>query len=231
MARTRRLIAVLSLLALLAIFIGVSGFELSIPRPGGGPAAPALPGVRASAATLMLRVGNGAPQGSDFAALAVEPSGNLVVSDRARKTILRFDPAGHLLTEWGPRLGQISLSEPAGVAARNDEIYVVDRGVPRLFRLDTAGRVMGAFSLESLNPYGLNGVAVDAAGQIYVADTGRNRILVFAPNGALVKQFGRGGADLGAFTQPMAVAFLSDGSFAVADWENSRAVAALRRQL
>jgi DNA-binding beta-propeller fold protein YncE len=81
---------------------------------------------------------------------------------------------------------------------------------------------LGAFSLEQYGPYGLNGVAVDPAGQIYVADTGRNRILVFASSGALVKQLGRSGADLGAFTQPMAVAFLSDGSFAVADWENSR---------
>ena len=32
--------------------------------------------------------------------------------------------------------------------------------------------------------YGLNGVAVDAGGNVYVADTGRNRILVFSPTGS-----------------------------------------------
>ena len=57
---------------------------------------------------------------------------------------------------------------------------------------------------------------------MYAADTGRNRILVFGPNGALLRQIGRTGTDLGGFTQPMMLAFAPDGSFFVADWENSR---------
>jgi len=224
MARTRRLIGLLSLLALVAIAVGVSGFELPIPRPGGSAASarPALPGVRAGASTLLLRVGAGAPPGSDLAFLAVEPSGNLVVSDRGRKKVLRFDPTGHLLSEWGPRLGDQTLDEPAGVAIQGDAIFVLDRGMQRLFRLDTSGRVQAAFSLQSYGPYGLNGLALDPYGLLYAADTGRNRILVFTPDGALIKQFGRGGSGLGDFTQPMAVAFSPDGTFTVADWENSR---------
>jgi len=127
-----------------------------------------------------------------------------------------------MLAEWGPRLGEASLAEPAGVAAQGDAVYVLDRGTPRLFRLDATGRQQSAFSLEPLGTYGLNGLAVDSAGNLYAADTGRNRILVFAPTGALLRQIGRGGSALGSFTQPMGLAFLPDGGFIVADWENSR---------
>src|SRR5262249_40146957 len=99
---------------------------------------------------------------------------------------------------------------------------VVDRGTPRVFRLDGSGRVLNAFSLEAQGVYGLNGLAIDSSDNLYVADTGRNRILVLAPTGAVGKQFGKGGSGLGDFTQPMMLAFLPDGSSVVADWENSR---------
>jgi DNA-binding beta-propeller fold protein YncE len=228
-ARTRRLIGLLCLLALVAIVVDVSGFEIRLPRPGGGassasaPSGPtSLPGVRAAASTVLLRVGSGAPPGGDLAFLAAEPNGNLLVSDRARKSILRFDPSGHLLSEWGPRLGDTELSEPAGVAVQGGAYYVIDRGLPRVFRLDDSGRVLNTFSLEAQGVYGLNGLAIDSSDNLYVSDTGRNRILVLAPTGGVVKQFGRGGSGLGEFTQPMMLAFLPDGSSVVADWENSR---------
>ena len=212
------------MLALVAIVVDVSGFEIRLPRPGGAPAASTtgLPGVRAATSTLLLRVGSGAPAGGDLAFLATEPNGNLVVSDRARKSVLRFDPAGHLLSEWGPRVGDATLSEPAGVAVQGGAYYVVDRGLPRVFRLDGGGRVLDMFSLESQGVYGLNGLAIDSSDNLYIADTGRNRILVLAPTGAVIKQFGSSGQELGQFTQPMMLSFLPDGSSVVADWENSR---------
>jgi sugar lactone lactonase YvrE len=209
--------------ALVAIFVGVTGLELPLPRSGAssserGP----LPGVGAVAASAPVRVGAGAPPDGELAFLAVEPSGNLVVSDAKRHTVMRFDPSGRLLTEWGPRLGDMTLAEPAGVAVQGDNFYVIDRGTPRIFRLDAAGHVQAVLSLESLGTYGLNGLAVDLGGNLYAADTGRNRILVLSPTGQLIRQVGHGGTDLGGLTQPWMLAFASDGSFFVADWENSR---------
>ena len=111
--------------------------------------------------------------------MAVEPGGNLVVSDSKRHTVMRFDPTGHLLSEWGPRLGDTQLGEPAGVAVQGDNFYVLDRGTPRIFRLDASGRLLADRSTSSRSaPYGLNGLAVDPGGNMYAADTGRNRILV-----------------------------------------------------
>lgn len=223
MTRTRRLIGLLTLLALVAIVVSITGFELPLPRFGGGSSdRAALPGVRAVAASTLLRVGSGAPPGGELAFMAVDSSGNLIVSDSKRHTVMRFDPTGHLLTEWGPSFGATQLGEPAGVAVSGSNYYVVDRGALRIFRLDASGQVQAALNLDTLGTYGLNGMAVDANGNLYVADTGRNRVLVFSPTGQLVKQVGHGGNDLGGFTQPMMMAFAPDGSFFVADWENNR---------
>jgi hypothetical protein len=216
-------VSLLTLVAVLAIGVGVSGADLSLPKFGGaGSDSPPLAGVRDLAATLLIRVGSGAPAGGELVSLAIERSGNLVVSDARRASVLRFDVSGHLLSEWGPRLGDTTLAEPAGVAVQGDTVYVLDRGMPRIFRLDPAGRVQSVVSLASLATYGLNGLAVDATGNMYAADTGRNRILVLAPNGALLRMFGRTGTDLGGFTQPMMLAFGPDGGMCVADWENAR---------
>jgi sugar lactone lactonase YvrE len=223
-ARTRRLIGLLSLLALVAIGVGIFGFELPSGRSAGSSSTDRpLAGVRMVGSTVLVRVGSGAPAGGDLAFLAIEPTGNFIVSDRARHSVLRFDASGHLLGEWGPRLSaDLTLAEPAGVAVLGDTFYVLDRGTPRLIRLDATGRVRVTLSLESFGTYGLNGLSVDPAGNMWAADTGRNRILVVAPTGSLVRQIGRGGSGLGEFTQPMALAFLPDGGFVVADWENSR---------
>ena len=216
MARTRQLVGLLTLLALIGIVLGIMGVQ--VPLPGASSDQPALPGVKGRAATTLLR----APQGGELAFLTVEPTGNLFVSDAKRNSVLRYNPAGQRLSEWGPQLGSTQLGEPAGVAVAGDSYYVVDRGMQRIFRLDSTGQVQAVFSLQPLGPYGLNGLAVDAAGNIYAADTGRNRILMFSPSGQYLKQIGHGGSDLGGFTQPMMLAFAPDGGLLVTDWENGR---------
>lgn len=221
--RRRYLLGLLTLAALVAIVVGVTGVEFPVPHFGAthNNEQP-LPGVRAIASSTILSVGSTAPPGGELAFLAVEPSGNLIVSDARRRSVMRFDPSGHLLSEWGPDLGSAQLEVPAGVAVQGHDYYVIDRGTPRIFRLDGSGRVQATVSLDQFSPYGLNGLTIDRAGSLYVADTGRNRILVLSQSGALLKTIGRPGADLGALTQPMMAAFAADGTLFVADWENSR---------
>ena len=214
----RRVVGLITLFTLIVIGFAVSGVELPIPRAGGGSQAPLYAGVRSVASTTLLH----APTGGELAFMAVEPSGNLVVSDAGRASILRFDPAGQLLSEWGPPLAGAQLNEPAGVAVFGGSYFVLDRGTPRIFKLDVTGQPQAVLDLQPLSPYGLNGLAVDQAGNLYAADTGRNRILVFSPTGELLKQVGRAGNDLGGFTQPMMLAFAPDSAFFVADWENGR---------
>src|SRR5207248_3154053 len=97
-ARGRRLVGPLIVLLLVAISAGVTGLELPVPRLGASSNSEraVLPGVRAVSASTLLRVGSGAPPGGELAFFAVEPGGNLVVSDAKRRTVMRFDPSGHL---------------------------------------------------------------------------------------------------------------------------------------
>jgi sugar lactone lactonase YvrE len=205
----------------------VSGFEPRFQTPT---AEVAVPGVAVDSAEPLVRFGAQAPSGGELAYLTVESSGNLLATDRNRRSVARFDSSGHLLTEWGPAFGDTLADEPAGIAATSDSIFFLDRGTPRLFHIDAAGQLVGAYSLASLGTYGLNGLAMDARGLLYAADTGRNRILVLDQTGHLVRQVGRAGSDVGAFTQPFNVAFGPDATLFVADWENAR-IAALDAEL
>ena len=68
----------------------------------------------------------------------------------------------------------------------------------------------------------LDGVAVDQAGNVYVADGGNNRIQKFTADGAFLTQWGTAGAGAGQFNGPQDVAVGPDGSVYVADTANNR---------
>jgi DNA-binding beta-propeller fold protein YncE len=215
--------ALVVLILLAAMFF--TAVDIPVPKialPWGGPQEPPVPGVRARSTSVIVRTGATAPDGQ-LSFMTILPNGQLAVTDQQRHTILRLGPDGTLLGEWGPRLANgVDLGEPAGIAFTNDTYWVVDRDPPRLIRLDANGRYQGALDLQQFSPYGLNGIAIGPQGNIYVADTGRNRLLAFSPEGVALTPIGSSGTDLGQFTQPMQVAFGPDGSMFVADWENAR---------
>jgi hypothetical protein len=67
-----------------------------------------------------------------------------------------------------------------------------------------------------------SGVAVDSAGEFYVADTGNQRIQKFDSNGAFLLKWGTGGSGNGQFSTPWDVAVDSAGNVYVADTSNHR---------
>ncbi|HEV8611473.1 MAG TPA: flippase activity-associated protein Agl23 [Thermoanaerobaculia bacterium] len=66
------------------------------------------------------------------------------------------------------------------------------------------------------------GLAADARGNLYVADTKNNRIQAFDSNGRFVRSFGSAGSADGQLKEPGGVAVDSDGSLLVADTWNHR---------
>ena len=62
-----------------------------------------------------------------------------------------------------------------------------------------------------------SGVAVDGAGNLYVADSGNHRIQKLSPTGEPLAQWGTEGSAAGQFFQPGGVAVDSDGNIYVAD--------------
>lgn len=67
-----------------------------------------------------------------------------------------------------------------------------------------------------------SGVAVDAGGNLYVADSGNNRIQKFAPDGRFLKAVGSGGSGEGEFNQPADLAVDAKGNVYVVDTWNHR---------
>lgn len=60
-------------------------------------------------------------------------------------------------------------------------------------------------------------VAFDSDGNIYIADTGHARILVFRPSGQYLREIGRNGADVGELTEPVGITVSKNGRVYVAD--------------
>ena len=66
------------------------------------------------------------------------------------------------------------------------------------------------------------GLAVDAQGNLYVADSQNNRIQVLSPSGVLLRQWGSEGSGPGQFLEPWGLAVDADGYVYVADTWNHR---------
>jgi tripartite motif-containing protein 71 len=66
------------------------------------------------------------------------------------------------------------------------------------------------------------GVATDAAGNVYVADAGNNRIQKFSSTGAYLTQWGSEGSGNGQFNGPIGMATDAAGNVYVADAANNR---------
>jgi sugar lactone lactonase YvrE len=129
--------------------------------------------------------------------VAVDSAGNLYLADFNR--ILKMTPAGIISTVAGKETQGFSgdngraiaaqLSYPVGVAVDSaDNLFIADAGNNRIRKVTPAGIIStvagnwssgysgdgGTATRAELN--GLYGVAVDSAGNLYIADTGNRRI-------------------------------------------------------
>jgi DNA-binding beta-propeller fold protein YncE len=161
-------------------------------------------------------------------------SGACLVSDGyGNARVHRLSPAGLVLDSWGePGSGPREFRLPHSVAASPDEqqVYVADRENHRVQVLDASGRFLAVWTDVS-RP---NGLYVDSAGLVYVAELGTNtgrlvdledrlgggwsRCSVFDPSGKLVGRWGtaEAGKD-GSFYAAHGICTDSAGSVYVAE--------------
>ncbi|MGE0482463.1 MAG: NHL repeat-containing protein, partial [Phycisphaerae bacterium] len=81
---------------------------------------------------------------------------------------------------------------------------------------------LGAFLFEITGLADPRGAAYDAAGRLFVADSGHDRVAVFDANGKLERAIGRRGSGRGDLLRPQGVALADDGTVFVADTGNDR---------
>jgi serine/threonine-protein kinase len=196
----------------------------------------------------------GSANGTDTAAsfflpsgLAVDGAGNVYVADWGDQLIRKISPSGVVTTlagngNRGSANGTdtvASFYEPAGVAVDEaGNVYVADQHNDLIRMISPLGVVStlagsgahgsdnGESTAASFNIP--NGVAVDSAGNVYVADEGNNLIRKISPSGGVTWLAGTGqtgsanGAGYAAsFKNPSGVAVDGAGNVYVADKGNN----------
>ena len=185
------------------------------------------------------------------AGVAVDGAGNLYIADWENDRIRKVDAAGTISTVVGGGDGGWRLGSPTGVAVDGaGNLYIADLYNDRILKVDAAGTITrvagtgtfgfsgdgGAATAARLNRP--TGVAVDGAGNLYIADFWNHRIRKVDAAGVIttvagtgrIGEFGGGfGGDGGPATattarlsRPFGVALDGVGNLYIADWGNHR---------
>lgn len=180
---------------------------------------------------------NGAGEVAQFyypMGVAVDSAGNVLVADFGGHRIRKVTPAGEVSTLAGSgargaangEASSASFSEPHGIAVdADDNVYVAEWGSHRIRKITPEGQVStlaGSGSAGAANGTGVDasfdrplGVAVDRAGNVYVADGQNSLIRKITPDGVTTTLAGA------VFYEPRGVAVDVDGYVYVADTENN----------
>lgn len=184
--------------------------------------------------------------------IVVDAAGNVYVVDSGNHRIQKFDATGKFLGKWGTRgSGDGQFETPIGIALDSSGkiAYVADKGNHRIQRFDISGPTVRFLSkwgsecnLTVTPPTGRcvdpdgggplqtgdgqffepQAIAIDSAGNVYVADTGNHRIQKFDANGRFLLKWGRNGFAPGQFDVPRGLAFTKQGVLLIIDQNNNR---------
>jgi DNA-binding beta-propeller fold protein YncE/class 3 adenylate cyclase len=160
-------------------------------------------------------------------------SGDLYVADTGDQRIRQLTPDGTVVSSWGsggPAHGQFQ--GPYGVAAdSHGNIYVADQNNNRIQVFSSGGRFLFALGssgtgIGGTRPGQFSGpyaVGVDSRGDIYVADTGNNRVQELTKKGSVLAVVGGIGRK-DRFKNPEGIAVDAGGNVYVSDNGNNRIV-------
>lgn len=144
--------------------------------------------------------GGGDRQFNTLSGVAVDALGNVYVADIGNDRIQKLDSSGVLISMWG-----------WGVKDGTSTAQICTGGCQQ----GIAGSGAGQFQLPS-------GVAIDAAGDIFIADKDNHRVQKFAANGTYLNEWGSEGTSDGLFSYPNGVAVDAVGNVYVVDTNNHR---------
>jgi DNA-binding beta-propeller fold protein YncE len=101
--------------------------------------------------------------------------------------------------------------------AADGTLYVADK-TGRIQHLAADGTPLGQFRMPVIDKGFPTGLSVGPDGNIWVADTHCHRVMVFSPDGEVVREFGSFGTGDGQFIYPTDVVFCPDGRVLVSEY-------------
>jgi sugar lactone lactonase YvrE len=132
--------------------------------------------------------------GDGYGGIAFAPDGTFYVLDPGNFRVQQFASDRQFLTSWGSlgiEAGQFT--DPIGIALAPDgTIWVVDDVRNDIQHFEQGGRFLGSTDDLDGTPgvNSINGLAIDAAGDLYVSDITGSQVLKVHPDGTLVTTFG-----------------------------------------
>jgi sugar lactone lactonase YvrE len=182
------------------------------------------------------------------AGITVDASGNIYVADEGNNRIRKISPAGLVTTIAGTGVEghhdgaatEAQFSLPFGITLdASGNIFTSDGGTQRIRKISTAGTVstiagIGRSGYKDGNidtaEFGSTlGIAVDAIGNVYVADGNNNVIRKIDPSGTVSTVAGDGTAGVNEgptrsaeFRNPSDILVGNNGIIYVADYSNNR---------
>ncbi len=152
-------------------------------------------------------------------AVVVDSTGALFIADTLNHRIRRVDPqtgmiqtvAGTGQTKWGDDDGpgvSATLNEPVALAIHGTQLYIADQSNNRVRMLDLETQIITTVAGTGDSGYngdgmpatdaglaGPSGLALDAEGNLYVADTFNGRIRMIAKDTGIISTFVGDGSD------------------------------------
>ena len=187
--------------------------------------------------------GNGLGQFNQPRGIAVSEDGEQIyVVDMANARVNHYDATGEYVDEWGGANEESGLQfgktdsglGPTGIATGPDGlIYITDTWNHKVVVVDGSGRLIREFgeyadtvdapdaSVETGKFFGPRSIAI-ANNEIFVVDTGNERVQVFDLDGTFIRSFGGFGTEPGQFVEPVGIAIDANGQVYVADSGNAR---------
>ncbi|HTD09344.1 MAG TPA: SMP-30/gluconolactonase/LRE family protein [Solirubrobacteraceae bacterium] len=170
-------------------------------------------------------VGKGLGQFKGPSGITIDGEGHVWVADSGNNRIEEFSSTGTFITDIEPQSTekQYRLDHPTGIVYSpvNSLLYVADSGNNGIRAFNMKGQAqfkIGPLSGEPGSEPGHFdwpvGVTVDSSGNVWVADTGNDRVQEFTSKGEYLSQFGSPSQPL---EEPLGVAMGPEGNVFVAD--------------
>jgi DNA-binding beta-propeller fold protein YncE len=138
------------------------------------------------------------------------------VADTGNGRIVRFSRSG---THLGS-IGRFNSIRGVAVTPDGSLVYGSDGATDRITVMTASGGDLAEIGRRELDSPAQ--IALDAAGNIWVADRGNDRVRAFAPDGSLLVSFGERGVGSGQFVEPIGIAVDCNGLVTVGDADNNR---------